>query len=136
MSVGSLRAITVDVSDLDRGAAFWGGVFGVATIHRHGTYLWLEEICPGVQLILQQVPEEKAGKNRVHVDLSSADPVALIEAVESLGGVRVADVTEDDYSLTVLADPDGNEFCVLRQLSAGLTSAVELPRWGEEGGER
>lgn len=130
-SVGALRGITVDVSDLDRGEAFWGSLLAVATRRRRKDYLWFEEIAPGVQLILQQVPERKVGKNRVHLDLGSPEPETLISTVEALGGSRVATVENDDYSLTVLADPDGNEFCILDRLSAGLADAM----MGMEGGE-
>jgi hypothetical protein len=127
MTVGALRGITVDVSDLDRGAAFWGGILGLAIRHRRGTYLWFDEIAPGVQLILQRVPEAKVAKNRVHLDVVSDDPEALISSVEALGGKRISQVEEDDYSLTVLADADGNELCVLNELSAGLATATEMP---------
>lgn len=120
--VGALRGITVDVSDLDRGEAFWGSLLAVATRRRREDYLWFDEIAPGVQLILQRVPEEKVGKNRVHLDLGSSEPENLISTVKALGGRRISVVDADDYSLTVLADPDGNEFCILDRPSAGLAA--------------
>lgn len=124
--VGAVRGITVDVSDLDRGEAFWGSLLAIATRRRRKDYLWFEEIAPGVQLILQQVPETKAGKNRVHLDLDSSDPQTLIATAEALGGSRVTAVENDDYSLTVLADPDGNEFCILDRPSAGFTAQSRM----------
>lgn len=125
--VGSVRAVTVDVSDLDRAEAFWGPLLGLRARSRSTDYVWLGEFSPGVQLVLQHVPEAKTGKNRVHLDLHSPDPRALVSRVEALGAIQVKDVEEDDYSLTVLADPDGNEFCVLARLSAGLTDETEMP---------
>lgn len=125
--MGALRGITVDVSDLDRGEAFWGSLLAVSTRRRREDYLWFEEIAPGVQLILQQVPDKKVGKNRVHLDLGSSDPETLISTVEALGGSRVTAVEDGEYSLTVLADPDGNEFCILDRPSAGLAADSRVP---------
>ncbi len=61
-------------------------------------------------------PEPKVGRNRVHVDLatrSEAHQAELVARLEGLGATR-ADVGQgDDVSWVVLADPEGNEFCVL-----------------------
>ena len=65
---------------------------------------------PPSRLIFQLVPESKVVKNRVHLDLSADDPAAEIVRLTELGATVVA---EHD-TLTTLADPDGNEFCVLR----------------------
>jgi hypothetical protein len=62
------------------------------------------------RLFFQLVPESKVVKNRVHLDLSADDPVAEIARLTSLGATVVA----ERETLTTLADPDGNEFCVLR----------------------
>jgi hypothetical protein len=60
------------------------------------------------------VPEAKVVKNRVHVDLGSADEGAEATRIEALGATRlwVSDDPEDPF--VVLADPEGNEFCVVR----------------------
>jgi hypothetical protein len=62
----------------------------------------------GVPLVFGLVDDPKAGKNRVHLDLA---PTAVERLVES--GATYADVGQGDVPWTVLADPDGNEFCVL-----------------------
>jgi predicted enzyme related to lactoylglutathione lyase len=62
------------------------------------------------------VPEAKSGtKNRLHLDLRTADLDAEVDRVVSLGATRLTTepVTEDGWRWHVLADPDGNEFCVL-----------------------
>ena len=79
----------------------------------------------GPNIWFQIVPEEKAGKNRLHLDLtpidcSQADEVARLEA---LGAHRV-DIGQGQTKWVVLADPEGNEFCVLRSLAPG---EFELP---------
>ena len=65
-------------------------------------------------LLFLRVPEPKAGKNRLHIDLRPDDQEAEVARLISLGARRV-DVGQGDVSWIVLADPEGNEFCVLRR---------------------
>jgi hypothetical protein len=66
-------------------------------------------------LTFARVPEGKTVKNRLHIDLNPADTDQDEEVRRLLGlGARHADVGQgDDASWVVLADPEGNEFCVL-----------------------
>ena len=64
-------------------------------------------------LLFVPVLEEKAGKNRLHLDFRPIDQTAEVERLLSLGARR-ADVGQRDASWVVLADPEGNEFCILR----------------------
>jgi hypothetical protein len=57
--------------------------------------------------------EEKAGKNRVHLDLRPDNQEAEIERLEKLGAAQI-DIGQRDVAWVVMADPEGNEFCVLR----------------------
>jgi hypothetical protein len=74
----------------------------------------------GPRLFFQQVPEEKAGKNRVHLDVRvggrGPDARALIDAevarLEGRGATRAWVVDEPNDYCVVLRDPEGNEFCV------------------------
>jgi catechol 2,3-dioxygenase-like lactoylglutathione lyase family enzyme len=59
-----------------------------------------------------RVPEAKAAKNRVHVDLSADDREAEVERLSALGAVRLSEHDEWGAVWTVMADPEGNEFCV------------------------
>jgi Glyoxalase-like domain len=61
------------------------------------------------------VPEPKIGPNQIHLDLASASPAAQAAQVERLlaMGATPADVGQGDVPWTVMADPEGNEFCVL-----------------------
>jgi Glyoxalase-like domain len=63
------------------------------------------------RLFFQLVPESKVVKNRVHLDLSADDPVAEVARLTELG----ATVAAEHEHLTVLLDPDGNEFCLSRR---------------------
>jgi predicted enzyme related to lactoylglutathione lyase len=74
-------------------------------------------VAPG--LLFLRVPEEKSGKNRLHLDLRPVDQAAEVARLEGLGARR-ADVGQGpEVTWVVLADPDGNEFCVLRALPPG-----------------
>jgi hypothetical protein len=63
-------------------------------------------------LLFGAVPESKSGKNRLHLDFVPDDQAAEVERLLALGATR-ADVGQHDVPWVVLADPEGNEFCVL-----------------------
>ncbi|WP_375479432.1 VOC family protein [uncultured Jatrophihabitans sp.] len=63
-------------------------------------------------LLFVPVPEQKAGKNRLHPDFRPTDQRAEVERLLSLGA-RQADVGQQEQPWVVLADPEGNEFCIL-----------------------
>ena len=70
------------------------------------------------RLLFQLVPETKTVKNRLHLDLRPDDQDAEVRRVEGLGARRVSVGQGADVSWVVLADPEGNEFCILRALTA------------------
>lgn len=108
-----LDYVTLDVADLDRAAAFWSALLGLDIVDRLGQYAWLARPGPGAAtLVLQEVPEPKVGKARAHVDLSADDPPAVRERALALGATELDRVAEHGYELLVMADPDGNEFCL------------------------
>jgi hypothetical protein len=63
-------------------------------------------------LLFGAVPEPKTGKNRLHLDFRPVDQDAEVERFLGLGATR-ADVGQVDVPWVVLADPEGNEFCIL-----------------------
>src|SRR4051812_591032 len=69
----------------------------------------------GVQLLFLQVPEGKTIKNRLHLDLRPDDQATEVERLLGLGATKV-DIGQGEQSWVVLADPEGNEFCILRAL--------------------
>jgi predicted enzyme related to lactoylglutathione lyase len=117
--------IVIDCSDLDRSAAFWSGVLGyTAGPPSSGTYRGLEpESGAGIEVLLQRVPDVKHQKNRLHLDLRTPDLEAEVRRVVDLGATRLTreSVTEHGWFWHILADPDGNEFCVLQP--PGIPSA-------------
>ncbi len=66
------------------------------------------------RILLQRVPEPKAGKNRMHPDLRVTDMDAELARVTGLGATVVrGPFVDDGWPTTVLADPEGNEFCLI-----------------------
>lgn len=64
-------------------------------------------------ILFYRSPDEKKVKNRLHLDLiPDTDREAEVARLEALGATR-ADIGQKDVSWTVMADPDGNEFCIL-----------------------
>lgn len=116
--VGRLRGIIIDVADLDRAAAFWSAMLGEQAGERRGMYQtigsapWDPSPCPTV--VLQQVPEPKVGKARIHVDFEVQDVDEAMSFVESLGGREVETISEDDWTMIIAADTEGNEFCLIK----------------------
>lgn len=106
----------LDTEDPAKAAEFWAPALGFRAEDREGSiYLSLsdpEDRRP--DLLLQRVPEAKHGKNRMHIDLHVADAEAEVTRLRGLGARVVRPFFEEEgYRLAVLADPEGNELCVL-----------------------
>ncbi|MGK5449910.1 VOC family protein [Streptomyces radiopugnans] len=106
-----IGAVVIDSEDPERLAAFWSELLGRPVAARTGPYVWLER-GDGPVLGFQRADTPKTGKNRVHLDITSPDPAAERRRIESLGGRWLPRYTEEGGFL-VMADPEGNEFCVI-----------------------
>ena len=106
-------AIMIDCHDPDALIEFWSQIVGIEAAQKFPSYIFGTKL-PGnhLRLAFQRVPEDKTVKNRLHLDLNHPDPDALIAKVIDLGGTRLADHEVEGFHWTVLADPEGNEFCV------------------------
>ena len=113
--VGALYHIGIDVADLDRAEAFYSALLGVEREATWNQYLSFKPLPNGVVVYLQRVPEEKTSKSRVHVDLTVPDVLAALVKVEALGGRALRDYGEPNEVSAVVADPDGNEFCLMQR---------------------
>ncbi|CAN5829421.1 hypothetical protein BH24ACT6_BH24ACT6_14410 [soil metagenome] len=69
-------------------------------------------------ILFAAVPEDKTVKNRIHLDLRPDDQAAEVARYEALGARRVDVGQSNDVTWVVMADPEGNEFCLLRALTA------------------
>jgi predicted enzyme related to lactoylglutathione lyase len=110
--------LIISANDVNRLADFWAAVLGWErrTTDDPGD---VELVAPdGSQptILFEPVPEPKTVKNRLHIDVSpraGSDQAAERERLLALGAVEV-DVGQGDVSWVVFADPEGNEFCLLR----------------------
>lgn len=111
-------AIVIDANDVDRIGAFWAAVLGwEAHLDSDGDYVLADPNHEaGIELLVLRVPEVKAVKDRLHIDLawSGASQAEELERLIGLGAVKV-DIGQGDTSWVVLADPEGNEFCLLNR---------------------
>jgi predicted enzyme related to lactoylglutathione lyase len=117
----TLHHIVIDAHDLPRLASFWLQVLDwkVLSEREREIVIGTDEHAD-VGICFMPVTEEKSVKNRVHLDLnpgadaSPADREREIERILALGATRVDIGQTGEESWTVLADPEGNEFCILR----------------------
>jgi predicted enzyme related to lactoylglutathione lyase len=120
MMAGTRLRITdviIDSRDPERLAAFWSALLDRPVGARIGPYVFLEGADgPGVGF--QRTDAPKTGKNRLHVDVSSPDPVAEVTRIEALGGRRPVEYADGGF--LVMADPEGNEFCVIPEAGCDL----------------
>ena len=117
--------LAIDCTDPVSLARFWCAVLGYEVLEEDGDLVMIGSplvpegrarsgpVPPSLTFV--RVPEGKTGKNRLHIDVNPADQEQGEEVRRLLGlGARPADVGQgDDVSWVVLADPEGNEFCVL-----------------------
>ncbi len=107
-------ATVIDCTDPRQVGAFWSALLGaeLGGPDEAGD-LSIEESDSHPELIFVPVPEAKVTKNRVHIDLRPDDQAAEVERALALGA-RAVDIGQRDVTWVVLADPEGNEFCILR----------------------
>ncbi|MGH9054560.1 MAG: VOC family protein [Acidimicrobiales bacterium] len=115
----SILNVTVDCADGERVARFWSDVTGLAWSRQDmpGNPFWIvgDPDSTTTRLVLVEVPEPKAVKNRVHVDLLPNEDSGEGEVERILGlGATIVDDRRDTTpgGWVVMADPEGNEFCV------------------------
>ncbi|GAA1766612.1 VOC family protein [Nocardioides hankookensis] len=130
-----MTEISIDCADPDRLAAFWCAVLGYDVIDSEDGLVEIgpparpdAELLDAVRrgpvaptIFLCRVPEAKTVKNRLHFDVSPVDCTQAEEVarIEALGATHAEVGQTGEESWVVLADPEGNEFCVLRSLAPG-----------------
>lgn len=107
-------SVVINTSDPDRLANFWTGLLGVGIARRSGPYfIWLEpQHEGGISVAFQKVDEPTEGRRRLHFDMTVEDLDSSVKRALDLGASHVEDHTVGDFTWSVLADPDGNEFCL------------------------
>lgn len=114
-------SVVLDCSDPERLSEFWTEALGYEQVASEGPFIGLRD--PNGRLptlVLQKVPEPKAVKNRMHLDVFSDEFENHLRRVLDFGATVVTPehLESDGTRLIVLADPEGNEFCLLDLESA------------------
>jgi predicted enzyme related to lactoylglutathione lyase len=107
--------LVLDCADPDKLAGFWSEAIGYTTLGGAGNYVLLAD-ADGKQpnLLLQRVDEPRSGKNRMHFDIETPTVDEEVARLEALGARRIVDEALEEHGnrWIVMADPEGNEFCV------------------------
>ena len=123
-----IAQVAIDAEQPQVIAEFWCAVLGWVVHDIEDDIVWCigpaDGGWPGIDV--GPTPDAKSGKNRLHLDLR-ADGVSTEEELERLLalGARKVDIGQDaDVSWTVLADPEGNEFCLLKSTVQELQASL------------
>jgi hypothetical protein len=122
--------IIVDCRELEEGARFWAAALGTEIGSRHAPWAWLKTAPAWLALGVEEVVEGAAGRNGVHLDIETDDVEAEVRRLERLGARRLRFVDE----WWIMADPSGNEFCVVPPQRPDFPAgAATWPGESEEG---
>jgi catechol 2,3-dioxygenase-like lactoylglutathione lyase family enzyme len=114
----TIRSFVVNVRDLARVAEFWSAALGYEVAAVEDEWVTLEPPGGGPRLCLQHTDEAPAEIPHDHLDLDAGDAAGVAAEVErlvALGAERVDwPLYEGDDDFVVLADPDGNRFCLIQ----------------------
>ncbi len=107
-------SVVIDCADLELMTRFWGDALGYRPDESGRTERWcrLDDPAGRVNVSLQVVPDPTPGKNRLHLDLYTADQEAEVGRLMGLGAAVVR-LPGGDEDFVVMADPEGNLFCVV-----------------------
>jgi hypothetical protein len=113
-----IECLTIDCIDLQLVTSFWEQALGYRRTLEDDTETVLAAPRGTIanDLLILRVPDRKQVKNRLHLDLRPDDQDTEVQRLEGLGATQVNIGQAGDESWVVMADPEGNEFCVLRAL--------------------
>ncbi|MDQ3156499.1 MAG: VOC family protein [Actinomycetota bacterium] len=107
-----LYELCVDAADSRAIASWWADVFGATLRDSDRQFFWIEDLagCPFGSFVFLDVPEPKTVKNRIHWDVTLVGAATIDDLAAK--GATVLRAQDDEIDWTVMADPEGNEFCV------------------------
>jgi predicted enzyme related to lactoylglutathione lyase len=109
-------AVTIDANDAARVAMFWAEFVGteISEVTDGGALYFLKAVGSAPELCIQQVPEPKTVKARVHLDFSAPDLGEITERILALGGTwDEEERATNEYTWRTFQDPEGTEFDVI-----------------------
>lgn len=114
MKIGS---VVIDCNDFPTMARFWQEALRYVPREKPegGWVVLCDPNGPNVNVSLNRVAEPRTGKNRLHLDLYAENQAAEVERLLDLGATRHPRIVEPDEDFVVLADPEGNLFCVVQK---------------------
>lgn len=116
--VSRVAHFVIDVGDLDQGVIFWSAALEAAEepINPASSRVYRRLRLPDseIRVLLQVTTDQKADKERMHLDLETDDVRAEVRRLEALGATRWDHQRERGSDFWVMRDPWGNEFCVLQ----------------------
>jgi predicted enzyme related to lactoylglutathione lyase len=108
-----IYTVTIDCADPARLARFWASVLDYRVEYEDDDEVAIEPSDgDGSALLFGKAPDVKRGKNRLHLDLNPDDQQAEVQRLLDLGASKI-DIGQGETTWVVMADPEGNEFCVL-----------------------
>jgi hypothetical protein len=109
----SVYTVTIDCAEPKRLSEFWAALLDFNVEFDSEDEVAIEPR-DGSQptLLFIKVPDSKVAKNRIHLDLNPEDQAAEVRRAKELGAAEV-DIGQKDVTWIVMADPEGNEFCIL-----------------------
>jgi predicted enzyme related to lactoylglutathione lyase len=114
-SAGYLKHIIIDAEDAELVARFWSSVLGLPIERSFGPFTKLESPSVGPALTIQKVPARTHDKSNIHFDLQTNDLDTSETYVLSLGGKLVDVKHKGQWEWRIMADPEGNLFCLVIQ---------------------
>ena len=110
-------SVVINTTNHDSLVEFWKSLLDVEVAQSFPPYFtWLKpQHDGGVMVAIQAVPDPTPGRRRLHLDTVVADVDAAVERIIELGGSFVEDHDMQGFAWKVMADPDGNEFCIAPQ---------------------
>jgi hypothetical protein len=136
MALARWKDLCIDANDVRGLAPFWGAVLGLNLSYQDGGDAVLRGSTPEQTVWVNQVPEPRTVKQRVHLDVHARSGVEI----EALGATRLSG--EGEFPWTVMADPEGGELCVfvrdvvpdyrLYEVGVDCVDPGPLARWWAE----
>ena len=117
-----IQCVTIDCENPQKLAEFWSAALDWKVTHAddEGVVIELLDESPEVgripDILFYKNPDKKSVKNRLHFDLRPQDQLAEVARLEALGAhrIEIGQANEPEATWIVMADPEGNEFCILR----------------------
>lgn len=113
-AIAQIRTVVINTTDPVKLAEFWKALLGVEEAAKHDEeFLWLRKPeGADIGIAFQKVSDPTPGRRRLHLDTKVDDLARATEKILELGGAQVETHTIGDFTWQVMADPDGNEFCI------------------------